>query len=220
MAKLLLVEDDPKMTTMVVDRLTFERYKVEHVGDGDMGMEMVLTGDFDLLILDWNLPGASGLDILRRYRGRGGRAPVLMLTGNQTINDKELGLEAGADDYLTKPFNMRELVARVKALMRRTGDYIGDKPEAKGIQIDRERHEVICNGQSLNLTVKEFDVLELLVRNPGKVFSDEQLLQRVWGTDSEAGPAAVQSCIKRLRKKMGQDDMILTIYGSGYKIEA
>lgn len=220
MAKLLLVEDDAKMATMVIDRLTFERYTVEYVDNGDLGMEMVRSGDFDLLILDWNLPGASsGLDIVRRYRLEGGKAPVLMLTGNQTVSDKELGLESGADDYLTKPFHPRELVARVKALMRRFGDFVGDNPEVKGIRLDRNAHTVTQNGQPLTLTVKEFDLLELFLRHPNQVFSEENLLQRVWGSENEAGPAAVHSCIKRLRKKLGREDLIVSVYGAGYKME-
>lgn len=223
MAKVLVVEDDVALGKMVRDWLSLEHHNTELVADGAEGLSRVKVYDYDLLILDWELPGAPGIEILKAYRARGGLAPVLMLTGRGSVNDKEMGLDAGADDYLTKPFHAKELTARLRALLRRPEGYLGDILKVGAISLDRTNYRVMRGTEEIKLLPKEFALLEFFMRNPNRVFAPEALLNRVWASESEATIDALTTCIKRLRKKLdvdGQESLIKTVHGVGYKIES
>jgi DNA-binding response OmpR family regulator len=169
------------------------------------------------------LPELSGIELCRQYRSRGGTAPVLMLTGKGTISDKESGFDAGADDYLTKPFHMKELSMRLRALLRRATAFTGDVLRVKDIELEPSNHRATRNGADLNLLPKEFALLEFLMRHPNQVFSAEALLSRVWASETDTTVDAVSTCIKRLRKKIDSEDqpsLIRTVHGVGYKLQA
>ncbi len=221
MAKVLIVEDDQDLANMVRSYLVFEHHAVEMVGEGGEANDRLKTFAYDLIVLDWGLPGLSGLDILRQFRSRGGTTPILMLTGKDTLVEKESGLDAGADDYLTKPFHMKEFGARVRALLRRAG---GRPTEnilaAADLTLDVSKYQAAKSGKAIALVRKEFQLLEFLMRHPNQVFNAEALLNRVWPSDSEATPEALRSTMKRLRKKMDPDgEIIKTIHGVGYILE-
>ncbi|HEY9784503.1 MAG TPA: response regulator transcription factor [Candidatus Obscuribacterales bacterium] len=223
MAKILIVEDDQVLADLAREWLGFEHHTVDVVGDGTEGLDRVKHYEYDLIVLDWQLPGISGLEILREFRASGGTAPVLMLTGRGTVSDKETGLDSGADDYLTKPFHAKELCARVRALLRRQRGYLGNVVQVGDLVLDRMSYKVTRGGEEVKLVPKEFALLEFLMRNPNRVFSPEHLLNSVWPTESDATVDALTTCIKRLRKKIDVEDkpsIIQTVYGVGYKLEA
>lgn len=223
MAKILLVEDDLGLSRMVRDWLTFEHHLVETAHNGSDGLDKLQFYQYDLVILDWELPGMHGPDIAREFRSKGGTTPILMLTGKGTIADKESGFEAGADDYLTKPFHMKELSMRLRALLRRTGALQGDKLTYRDLQLEPENHRVTREGKDLQLLPKEFALLEFFMRHPNQVFSAEALLSRVWASESETTVDAVSTCVKRLRKKVdveGKPSILRTVHGVGYKLES
>ncbi len=223
MAKILIVEDDQELSQLINRWLTSEHHLVETVADGADGLSRLKAYDYDLIVLDWNLPNLTGPEILQGYRQAGGSSPVLMLTGNNTIVDIESGFRAGADDYLTKPFHARELTVRIAALLRRSPNYLGDVLRAGSLELDRGNYLVRRNGEEIQLLPKEFSLLEFLMRNQNRVFSSETLLGKVWVNDSEATVDALSSCMKRLRKKIdvdGAPQLIKTIHGVGYKLVA
>ncbi|HEY9756817.1 MAG TPA: response regulator transcription factor [Oculatellaceae cyanobacterium] len=223
MAKIFMAEDEAKLTIVIKDLLLMENHHVDSAANGGDALNQLLTGGYDLAILDWNLPELSGLEILHTIRSRGSSMPVLMLTGKSGIDDKEAGFGAGADDYLTKPFEGRELIARVKALLRRSHVAVDDVLKFGGLSLDRTQYLVTLNGEEIALVPKEFDLLEFFMRSPNRVFSPETLLSRVWQNESDATVAAVTTCIKRLRKKVDRDEaksFIATVHGVGYKLVA
>lgn len=222
MEKILVVEDDRDLAEMVRRWLEIEKYMVDVVYDGASALPMIKMNDYDLMILDWRLPGISGLELCQQFRSAGGNAKVLFLTGKDRIEEKEAGFAAGADDYLTKPFQMRELVMRVKALVRRPKVLVSDVLKAGYLTLEVDTHRVSRNAELLQLSPREFALLEFLMQNPGRVFSADALLNRVWESDAEASPDAVRTFIKQLRKKIdveGQTSMIKTVHGLGYKLE-
>lgn len=221
MAKILVAEDDPKLSIVIRDFLAMEHHNVEAVDNGGDALNRLKTCDYDLIVLDWDLPELSGLEILKDYRGRGGVAPVLMLTGKDSVSDKEAGLDAGADDYLTKPFNGRELLARLRALLRRPSAMVGNIVEFGGVKLDRSNYLVTRDGDEVSLLPREFDLLEFFMRNPNRVHATEALLNKVWADESDATVAAVTTCIKRLRRKIdpdGKPPLLATVHGVGYKL--
>ncbi|MBN8661461.1 MAG: response regulator transcription factor [Candidatus Obscuribacterales bacterium] len=222
MSKILLVEDDPLFAQMIVDYLSAQQFRVELTDNGKDAQNLLRDFQYEVVILDWGLPDMSGIEILRDFRGRGGITPVLMLTGRDKVEEKEHGLDSGADDYLTKPFNMRELTARVRALIRRTGPSPTGILTAGAIALNPTTHVVTKNGEEVRLLPKEFSLLEYLMRHPNQVFTAEMLLDRVWNSESDAGTEAVRTCLKRLRKKIDDDNaeesLIQTLHGVGYKI--
>lgn len=221
MAKILLVEDDRDLAGMVFDWLKFEHHLVEMVHDGQEGLELVQSYDYDIIVLDWELPNVSGVDILRQYRSGGGMTPILMLTGKGAVHEKEAGLDSGADDYLTKPFHMKELSARVRSLLRRPPQVTGNVLTAGLLSLEPSTYRVTKNGADLQLLPKEFALLEFLMRHPNQVFSAEALLDRVWKSESDVSPETVRTCLKRLRKKIdveGEASIIQTLHGVGYKL--
>lgn len=208
---------------MVRDWIKRERHDVEAVGNGEEALAHLGVSEFDLVILDLGLPGLTGFDILEWIRKQRNSVPVLILTGQHHIDDKERGLELGADDYLTKPFDVRELLARVKALLRRPRTFLPEVLRCSDVELDANRHAVTKSGKALQLTPREYSLLEFLMRHPDQVFSTEALLERVWRSDSEATEEAIVACIARLRKKIDGGDkesMIGTVYGAGYLLKS
>lgn len=199
-------------------------FKVTRASDGIRGLELGLLDTFDLVILDVMLPGRNGVDICRELRTKKIRAPIMMLTSKGEEVDKVLGLEMGADDYVSKPFSIREICARVKALLRRSSpstEAHDVKIEIRGLMIDPTSHEVSLNGKTLELTSTEFDLLHYMAKSAGRAFSREQLLTGVWGYTSSAYEHTVNTHINRLRSKIEPDPanptFIQTVWGVGYK---
>ncbi len=223
MAKILLVEDDIELTAMIAEWLSFERHIVEVVHNGRDGTDRLRNCQYDVVILDWALPDLTGLEICRVYRSEQGTTPIIMLTGRGSISDKEAGLDSGADDYLTKPFNMKELSARIRALLRRASAQPSNILKSGVLTIDPGKYKVTKSGVEIQLLPREFALLEFLMRHPDEVFSAEALLQRVWHSESEATSDALRTCIKRLRQKIDgdtDDSVIQTIPRVGYRLKA
>ena len=224
--RILLVEDNADIAALLVYHLTDLGFSLAVETGGEQGLHRATHEAFDLLILDWMLPGTDGLEICRDLRAKGSRVPILMLTARSAEFDRVLGLEMGADDYLTKPFGVMELCARVKALIRRADMATPDLPasdqiQIDGLKIDIERHEVLAQGVPVALTAKEFVLLAFLARHPGRVFSRAQLLEQVWGYGHDGYDHTVNSHINRLRNKIEPDPAnprhILTVWSVGYK---
>ena len=226
--KVLVIEDDHNIADLVSLHLRDEGYDVEVQGDGSEGLAAALRGQHELIILDLMLPGIDGLSICRRLRSEERYIPILMLTAKSSELDRVLGLEMGADDYLTKPFSIRELVARVKALFRRAeamGSNLCEPPsetlDCGDLHIDVERRVVTSNGDRVDLTAKEFELLLFFAQHPGRVYSRVQLLDQVWGYGHEGYEHTVNSHINRLRAKIEKDPTkpryVLTVWGVGYK---
>jgi len=222
MAKILIAEDDKDLCDSIRGWLEFQNYTVESVNDGTEAQIRAETYSYDAIILDWDLPHMSGLDLCRKLRASGSNVPILMLTGKTTITDKEQGLDAGADDYLTKPFSMREMSARVRAILRRASGATDNILRVRDIVLNPDSFWVTVSGRQVRLLRIEFALLEFFMRNPNKVFSARALLDSVWKTDAEVTLDAVTTCIGRLRKKLESDGaapVIRTIHGVGYKLE-
>lgn len=224
MAKIFLIEDDPEICENVKDWLeTCDGHIVEVANDGHEGLEHLKFYAYDLIILDWDLPQMSGLDLCNHFRSRGGVTPILFLTGKREVVNKEAGLDAGADDYLTKPFNMRELAARVRALLRRPPTVAkGSMLQCRHVVMDPNAAHVTSNGAAVKLNAKEYALLDFFLRHPGQLFTSEALLDRVWKTDSDTTTEAITTTIKRLRKKLDLPDkasIITTVHGLGYRLE-
>lgn len=220
MAKILIVEDDVALSESLKAWLETEMHRVDTVGDGLTALEYLKSSEYDLVILDWNLPGCEGIDVCRDYRNSGGDAYIIMLTGQSTQSHKEAGLDTGADDYVTKPFDSRELAARIRALLRRPPNINNNVVNVADLSLDMKSHQASMNGKPLKLMPLEFSLLEFMVRHPSEVFSCESLLKRVWSADSEVGLESVYTCITRLRRKLkagGRADLIETVHGVGYK---
>ena len=224
MQRILIVEDEPAMLRGLKDNLEAEGYDVESAGDGKAGLDKILSNTYDLLILDVMLPQMSGFDVLRRLREKGIPTPVIMLTARGEEVDRVVGLELGADDYVTKPFSLRELLARVKAVLRRgegqTG--FGGKMVLGDVEVDFPGYTASRKGQALTMTPKEFDVLKFLWDHRNTVVSRDQLLTNVWGYDDSVSTRTVDNFIVRLRQKIEDDPAhprhIITIHGTGYKL--
>ena len=219
MAKILIVEDDRQLSTLIVDFLQAEGHTTEAVYKGPEGLERLQFYKYDVVILDWELPGLSGPEICQQYRSKGGATPVLMLTGKKELEDKEQGLDAGADDYLTKPFQLRELAARLRALMRRPAVVQKTVLTAGNITLNPSSRQVFKGDEELSLQPKELSLLEFFMRHPKQPFSSDAILDRVWASESDAAPDTVRIQIMRLRNKIdtdGQESMIRTVHRVGY----
>lgn len=226
MKKILIVEDERPLAEAVRFSLEKEGYRVDIALDGERGWKMCEEGGYDLVLLDLMLPGMDGMEICRRLRSKGG-TPVIMLTARDSDVDKILGLEMGADDYVTKPFNMRELLARVKAVLRRY--QAAEKEEKKDllqageILLDRERHEVRVKGVVVDMPLMEYRLLELFLRHPGKALSREYLINKVWEGDFYGQSKTLDVHVRRLREKIEEDPTrprrIITVRGVGYRFE-
>ena len=218
--RILLVEDEERLSEALAYILKKNRYAVDTALDGITGQDLAETDIYDIIILDRMLPGREGVSILRNIRKQGIKTPVLMLTAKDTIADRVKGLDAGADDYLVKPFSTDELMARIRALGRRQAELIdGDSLQAASLVLHPMRGEVECEGQIVKLTMKEAQLLELFLRNKGQVITREQILDRVWGLDCEVEMNNVEIYIYYLRKKLEPlpaKIRIETIRGIGY----
>lgn len=224
----LVIEDNPDIANLVMINLRGKHMQVDHAAEGNAGLRKALTGDYQLVILDLMLPGMDGMDICRSMRSENNYTPVLMLTAKTSELDRVLGLEVGADDYLTKPFSVPELVARVNAILRRSGQYQsvdnGDGEEALHfgqLCVDPAKRQVMLADNSVELTAKEFDLLWHFVSNPGRVYTRAQLLDSVWGYGHDGYEHTVNSHINRLRAKIEIDPtrpgFVTTVWGVGYK---
>jgi DNA-binding response OmpR family regulator len=224
MAKILLVEDDASAAQFAITWLTDENYLVEWASDGAKALDLLAIADFDVILLDWELPKHSGYEILRHLRDRGNRTPVIMLTGKGTIKDKEMGLDGGADDYLAKPYDLSELCARIRVQLRKTATTTGDKLSLRDITLDPREFRVTKGGKAVELLPKEFMLLEFFLRNPDRVFSADAVMRRVWQSDSESTTNAFRSALKRLRRKLDPDEteaeIIETVHGVGYRLNS
>lgn len=221
MAKVLVVEDEKNLSEHIADCLKTDRHTVEVVSNGDDALGLLRAFDYELVLLDVGLPGMSGVEVLKSYRTAGGKARVLMLTGKGQIDDKEAGFGAGADDYLTKPFDQRELLMRVRALLRRDASS-ADHLEIGSLRLDNKALQVQLLGKPIKLAPQEFALLEFLMRHPNEVFSADALLSRVWRSDEDATIDSVRMCVTRLRAKLKGDEnkpIIATVFGSGYKLD-
>ena len=222
--KILLVEDEEKLARMVELELRYEGYQVDKSFDGRSGLERALSGEYDLVLLDIMLPQLSGMEVLRRLRKEGVQLPVIMLTARDSVVDKVSGLDSGADDYITKPFAIEELLARIRAALRKRGS--GERPEepllsAGPLTMDVERHTVVVSGTPVELTRREFDLLHHLLENKGRVLSREALLDSVWGFDFVGETNSVDVYIRFLRSKIDEAfdiKLIHTVRGVGYVI--
>ena len=217
----LLVEDDARIARVVERALVEAGHRVDPVHDGDDGLARAEGGVYDLLILDVMLPGTDGFEVARQLRRRKVRTPILMLTARDAVVDRVVGLDAGADDYLTKPFALEELLARVRALGRRGAD--GDGELVVGdLTLDEQRHEVKRGGKTIELTARELSLLAYLMRNAGKVLSKAQITDHVWGYDAEATSNVVEIYVHYLRDKIDRGfprPLIRTVRGVGYTIK-
>ena len=220
--RILLVEDEEKLARMVELELRYEGYEVEKAFDGRTGLERALAGDFDLILLDIMLPALSGMEVLRRLR-KERQTPVILLTARDAVVDKVSGLDAGADDYVTKPFAIEELLARIRAALRKRPVAPAEVPKLTcgPLVMDVERHEVSVSGTLVELTRREFDLLRHLLENKEKVISRESLLDNVWGFDFAGETNAVDVYIRFLRSKIDERfgvKLIHTVRGVGYAI--
>ncbi len=222
MSKILLVEDDEEMSGWLEDWFKQENFVFESANCGEDALQLMDQFEFDVVILDWGLPDITGIEVCKRYRSKGGEAPVLFLTGKGDIDDKEQGLDSGADDYLTKPFDVRELAARVRSLLRRPKQILPVELTVNGVALDLKTRVVREGTTNLRLMPKECALLEFLMRHPDTIYSSKALLDAVWRSDSDSSEDTVRTCMRTLRlklQKLGRDDLIKTILGSGYIIE-
>jgi phosphate regulon transcriptional regulator PhoB len=227
--KILVVEDEPDIRKLVNYNLAQEHYKVIEAEDGEQALKAIQRDKPHLVVLDLMLPGLSGIELCKILRERPDTAklPILMLTAKAGEADRVVGLEMGADDYLSKPFSPRELVARVRAILRRADGAASQDTlpayDRGDLKIDFSTYEVFVRGKSVKLTLKEFELLRFLVQNPSRVLSRDQLLDRVWGGETYVTPRTVDVHIRRLRKAIEKDDSkpvwILTLRGVGYKFD-
>jgi DNA-binding response OmpR family regulator len=222
--RILVVEDQEPLANRIKDVLERERYQVELALDGDTGLEQALLEEYDLVVLDILLPGMNGIEVLKQLRESGVKVPVLMLTAKDQVQDKVTGLDAGADDYLTKPFATPELLARIRSLLRRKGDTKTSVLTAGGLAVDTNSREVSRGGEPVSLTPKEYSILQFLMYNKNRVLSRLAIAEHVWGDNFDLFSMTnfVDVHVKNLRKKIhdeGANKLIQTVRGVGYTIK-
>jgi two-component system OmpR family response regulator len=222
--RILVVEDNVKLAASLRKGLEQESYAVEVSGDGADALDLLRSGpkDYDLVVLDVMLPGMDGFTLCRQLRARGSRVPVILLTARDAVPDRVAGLDAGADDYLPKPFSFDELTARIRALLRRPQAAAPVVLHAGEVTLDPARREVTARGKPVSLTTKEFGLLELFLRHPGQVLSRQQIERRVWSGDFDADSNVLEVHVRNIRRKLaeaGHDDAIETVRGAGYRFK-
>ena len=226
MANILIIEDEPAMQLGLRDNLELENYKVDIASDGETGLAKVKTGGYDLVLLDVMLPALSGFDVCKATRAAGIRTPIILLTAKGEEIDKVVGLELGADDYITKPFSVRELLARIKALLRRSQNTVTSSEETVigigRLKVNFAAFQTEENGVEVKLSHKEIEILSYLYKNKNRVVSRYDLLEHVWGYEEQLTTRTVDNFIARLRQKVelnpNHPKIILTVHGSGYKL--
>jgi len=224
---ILVIDDDEKITSMLRRGLAFEGYSVRTARNGTDGLEAVLQEEPDLIVLDIMMPGLDGWEVCRRLREAGSRMPILMLTAKDEVSDRVRGLDAGADDYLMKPFALEELLARVRALLRRSSQTVETPPEDRKLQfedvsLNLDTREVLRGGRVIELTAKEFDLLHLFMMNPRRVLSRDVLMDKIWGYDYSGESNVLEVYIAMLRNKLesnGESRLIQTVRGTGYVLK-
>lgn len=222
MTRVLIVEDEESYREALAYMLTREGFDVATAHNGQVGLDEYDRGGADLVLLDLMMPGLPGTEVCRQLRARGSVA-IIMVSARDSEVDKVVGLELGADDYVTKPFSHRELVARIRAVLRRrqTEDLVPNTIEAAGVRLDVERHQVSVDGEDVRLALREFELLEVLIRNAGRVMTRGQLIDRIWGSDYVGDTKTLDVHIKRLRNKIerhpSRPERVLTVRGLGYK---
>jgi len=219
--KILLIEDNQKLSGYLKKAFKNKSYTVECAYDGETGEKFATWNEYDLIILDIMLPKKDGISICRSLRDQSINIPVIMLTAKGELDDKVEGLDSGADDYLVKPFELKELLARIRALLRRPQEKMNEVLEAQDIKLDNAQHRVEKNGRFLSLTLKEYAVLEYLISNKGQVLTRDQILDHCWDFDFDSFSNIVDAYIKQLRKKLGNknEKYIKTVRGVGYKFQ-
>jgi len=217
--KVLVVEDDPQLAEILAEGLSEAGWNVESVADGQQAAEMALLVEYDSIVLDLMLPGRSGWEVCRALREQGRNTPILMLTARDAVEDKVQGLDAGADDYLTKPFAFPELLARLRTLLRRTGPHGGAVLRVADLEVDTVARVASRAAVPLNLTAREFALLEYLAYNAGRILTREQILAHVWPAHYDGMSNVVDVFVRYLRKKLGDDrELIRTVVGVGYTL--
>jgi len=222
MAKILLVDDDDQLLSVLSASLKKDGYMVELCYSKSEAHEYIAASSYDLMVFDVSLPDGNGFDLCREYRAGGGTTPILMLTGKSDERDKELGLDLGADDYLTKPFGFKELAARLRALLRRSATIIPDVLEVGKLKLDTANKKLFRAGQEVHMQPLDYALLEYLVKHPNQLFTQEALLRHVWGTYTESGVEALRASVKRIRKEIdaeGETSMIETVHKVGYSFK-
>ncbi len=224
MAKILVVDDDGPLVDILTDILSMEHNSVETANNGVDGLNMLSANAYDVAVLDWNLPDMTGVDICRRYKDSGGLAKIIMLTAKSMIRDRVTGLDAGADDYLIKPFSPEELSARVRALTRRKAQHAKNRAAEAlsfgGLSLHPKAKELTRDGSPVKLNAKEFALLEFLMSNPNQVFSPNELIDSVWSEDCEVSTDTIRVYITRIREKIdrgNENSFIKTVHAVGYK---
>lgn len=218
----LIIEDERQLSDILVTLLKQKEYAVDAVYDGVAGEEYALSDIYDVIILDIMLPKKNGLEVLGAIRRAGLATPVLLLTAKGEVEDKIAGLDHGADDYLTKPFATGELLARLRALTRRQGDYVGDELRFGETHLNKDTHEISCHGSAVKLGLKEYQILELLMQNSGQIIPRERFITKIWGFDSEAEYNAIEVYVSFIRKKLaaiGSPMGVRAVRGVGYALE-
>ena len=221
MARILIVEDEPRISSFMSKGLTADGHTTTVVEDGVSGLDLALSGDFDLMVLDIGLPRLDGYGVLDGLRSQGSRMPVIVLTARDSVTDTVHALEGGADDYMPKPFRFAELLARVRLRLRQAGDQPTEREDALTVgpvRLDLRRRTASQGGREVELSAREFQMLELFMRNAGQVLSREQLLSHVWGYDFDPGSNVVDVYVGYLRRKVGSN-VISTVRGVGYRFE-
>jgi DNA-binding response OmpR family regulator len=218
-AHILLVEDEVKLARFLELELSSEGYRVSVAHDGMAGLTLARESAFDLAILDWMLPGITGVELCRRLRATGNKTPVILLTARDEVGDRVAGLDAGADDYVVKPFSIEELLARIRAHLRRNSEPDLDLMQFEDLSLNRRTREVLRAQRAIELTVKEFDLLEYLLSHPRQVFTRDQILEKVWGYDFVGDSNVIEVYIRYLRLKLEENNekrLIHTVRGVGY----
>ncbi|NJL62710.1 MAG: response regulator transcription factor [Methylacidiphilales bacterium] len=222
--RILLVDDEAELTNPLTRLLTREGYNVDAAYDGTNGNELAQSDNYDLLILDWMLPGKTGLEICQELRRQGKTTPVLFLTAKDTLDDRVQGLDAGADDYLVKPFELRELLARVRALLRRSNtqmhELATERLTVADLELDRENQFAYRQGRIIELSEKECQLLQYFMENTGQLLTHAQIMQNLWNEDEQPSSNAIAALIRLLRRKIevtGETELIYTVYGKGYR---
>jgi DNA-binding response OmpR family regulator len=219
--RILIVEDEPAIARAVSDALVRDGYAVDAVGDGQDALTWVDSYDYDLVVVDLVLPGLDGISLVRELRRTGLRVPVLILTSLDAVSDRVRGLDAGADDYLAKPFAMDELLARIRALRRRQAGEPDPVIRVGDLELDPARRRVTVAGREVRLTTREFALLEVLARHPGQVFAQDRLIEAVWNADFSAESNVVEVHVRSIRRKLDAgraESVIETLRGAGYRV--